>query len=73
MGSLSSWNVEIAMVEDFATELPREIPSSALAVGESAPLYGCAYHADGTWSMAEMPAYTTAQVMVIIDSSPAAT
>ncbi|MDP6324134.1 MAG: CARDB domain-containing protein [Candidatus Thalassarchaeaceae archaeon] len=73
MGSLSSWNVEYAMVEDFDTELPREIPCAELAVGESAPVYGCAYHADGTWSLAEMPAYTTVQVMVIIDISPSAT
>jgi hypothetical protein len=73
MGSLSSWNVEYAMVEDFDTELPREIPCTALAVGEAAPLYGCAYHADGTWSLAEMPAYTTVQVMVIVDISPSAT
>ena len=73
MGSLSSWNVEYAMVEDFDTELPREVPCQELAVGEAAPVYGCAYHADGTWSLAEMPAYTTVQIVAIIDISPSAT
>ena len=73
MGSLSNWLVEFAMVEDFDTELPREIPCTELEVGEAAPEYGCAYHADGTWSLAEMDAYTTVQVIVIVDISPTAT
>ena len=61
------------MVEDFDTELPMEIPCTDLAIGEAAPLWGCAHHSDGTWSLAEMPAYTTVQIMVIIDISPSAT
>ncbi|MED6297445.1 MAG: hypothetical protein VX828_04015, partial [Candidatus Thermoplasmatota archaeon] len=73
MGSLSKWNIEFAMVEDFDTELPREIPCTVLGVGEAAPEYGCAYHDDGTWSLAEMPAYTTVQIVVIVDISPTAT
>jgi uncharacterized membrane protein len=79
MGSLSSWNngqyegVRYAMVEDFNTELPKEIPCLDLDVGDPAPLEGCAYHPDGTWSLAEMEAYTTVQIMAIIDISPSAT
>ena len=73
MGSLDTWQIRYAMVEDFDTELPREIPCASLGVGEAAPAQGCAYHSDGTWSLTEMPAYSTVQVMVIIDISPSAT
>ena len=73
MGSLDRWTVRYAMVEDFDTELPREVPCVSLGVGEAAPVEGCAYHADGTWSLAEMAAYETVQVMVIIDISHIAT
>jgi hypothetical protein len=74
MGSLTSWNIEFAMVEDFDTELPREIPCTVLELGDSAPEYGCVFDEDGgTWSLAEMPAYTTVQIMVIVDISPQAT
>ena len=61
------------MVVDFDTELPLEIPCLPLGIGEAAPVWGCAHHADGTWSLAEMPAYTTVQIMAIIDISPSAT
>ncbi|MEE2747970.1 MAG: CARDB domain-containing protein [Candidatus Thermoplasmatota archaeon] len=72
MGPLSSWNVEYAMVVDFDTELPLEIPCLPLDIGEEPPIWGCAHHADGTWSLAEMPAYTTVQIVAIIDISPSA-
>ncbi|MDP6899792.1 MAG: CARDB domain-containing protein [Candidatus Thalassarchaeaceae archaeon] len=73
MGILDEWTIEFAMIEDFNTELPREIPCTVVGVGQAAPADGCAYHEDGgIWSLSEMPAYTTVQVMVIIDISPSA-
>ena len=73
MGSLDTWTVRYAMVEDFDTELPREIPCAELGEGEAAPEFGCAHHFDDVWSLAEMDAYSTVQVMIIIDISPSAT
>ncbi len=73
MGVLHEWNVRFAMVEDFDTELPREIPCAQVAIGEAAPENNCAYHlGDDVWTLPEMEAYETVQVMVIVDISPTA-
>lgn len=72
MGILEKWNVRWAMVEGFDTELPQEIPCVELAPGDEAPTDTCAYHADGTWSLPPMAAYTTYNVVAIVDISPQA-
>jgi len=72
MGALDTWNIRYAMVEDFNTEFPREIPCVTIVPDQAAPAEGCVKHGDGTWSLAEMDAYTTVQLMVIIEISPTA-
>ena len=70
MGSLADWTLSYALVEDFDTELPREIACQDLGIGEDPLPDRCLHHADGTWSLPQMAPYETLQVMVIMEVSP---
>ena len=77
MGSLSTWNIEYALLEGFRTEFPLEKPCVELTVEEenqinqqsNGPDY-CYVTASNTVKLPLMEPYTTLQLVVIITVAP---
>ena len=60
--------VEFAIVDGFETEYPLEIACLTVVSGETPPVYECYYDEfTGTWYFPPMPAYTTIQIVAIIN------
>ena len=76
---LTNWVVSYALLEDFDTEYPIEMPcigqtgEDALTLGQPEPTEGCFKSAStNAITLPVMEPYTTLQVVVIIDIDPAA-
>ena len=76
---LTNWVVSYALLEDFDTEYPIEMPcigqtgEDALTLGQPEPTDGCFKSAStNAITLPVMEPYTTLQVVVIIDIDPAA-
>ncbi len=60
--------VEFAILDGFETEYPIELSCLTIASGETPPVYECYYDEfTGTWNFPPMPAYTTIQIVAIIN------
>ena len=60
--------VEFAILDGFETEYPIELACLVVASGETPPVYECYYDEfTGTWYFPPMPAYTTIQIVAIIN------
>ena len=77
MNTLSGWNINYALIEGFDTEFPIERPCIQLTVGQDIPTEDCYVTAVGTSAgtvmLPVMPAYTTLQLVAIIEIDPGAT
>jgi len=70
---LSNWQVTYALLEDFDTEYPVEVPCSVQILGEDPPPEGCYLAArTNAITMPVMEPYSTLQFVVIIQIDPAA-
>ena len=71
MNTLSGWNINYALIEGFDTEFPLEHQCVELTVGQDPPegrCYKTAIGTDaGTVMLPIMPAYTTLQLVAIIE------
>ena len=64
MNHLDKWQVSWAVMDGLF-----ETPCRQMAVGESAPEDECVRHADGTWILPNMAAYSTIPVVAIVNIS----
>ena len=71
---LDNWQVSYALLEDFDTEYPVERACVTQIIGEEPPADGCYLSAQtNAITMPVMEAYSTIQIVVIIQIDPAAT
>jgi len=71
---LGNWAISYALLEDFDTEYPIERPCVGQILGEDPPAEGCYLSAQtNAITMPVMEAYSTLQIVVIIQIDPAAT
>ena len=71
---LDNWQVSYALLEDFDTEYPVERACVTQIIGEEPPADGCYLSAQtNAITMPVMEAYSTLQIVVIIQIDPAAT
>ena len=72
LNTLSTWNIQYALLEGFGSEYPIERPCVVLMAGDPEPTNGCFRSYEGRITLPEMPSYTTLQLVAIVTIDPSA-
>ena len=72
LNTLSTWNIQYALLEGFGSEYPIERPCVVLMAGDPIPTDGCFKDSKGRITLPEMPSYTTLQLVAIVTIDPSA-